>query len=64
MASPILKIRLRNKSIFRYMYIYFLFTIFILHSGESDLYRYVLDGMSALAWELLLPRCLGHLSST
>ena len=42
----------------------FLFTIFILHSRESELYRYVLDGISALAWELLLPRCLGYLSST
>ena len=27
--------------------------IFILHSRESELYRYVLDGTSALAWELL-----------
>ena len=37
----------------------FLFTIFILHSRESELYRYILDGMSALAWELLFPRFLG-----
>ena len=41
-----------------------LFTVFILHSRESELYRYVFDGMSALAWELLFPRCLGHLSFT
>ena len=38
--------------------------IFILHSRESELYRYILDGKSALAWELPFPRCLGHLSST
>ena len=29
-----------------------LFAIFILHSRESELYRYALDGKSALAWEL------------
>ena len=29
-----------------------LFAIFILHSRESELYRYTLDGKSALAWEL------------
>ena len=28
---------------------------------EKEMYRYVLDGMSALVWELLYP---GHLSST
>ena len=39
------------------------FTIFILHSRESELHRYVLDGMSAIAGELLFPRRLGHLSS-
>ena len=44
--------------------LFFLFTIFILHSRESELSRYVVDGMSALAWELLFPRCLGHLPST
>ena len=43
------------------MYVLF---IFILHSRESELYRYFLDGTSALAWELPLPRCLDHLSST
>ena len=31
----------------------FLFTMFILYSQESEFYRYVLDGKSALAWELL-----------
>ena len=45
-------------------YYFFLFAVFILYSRESELYRYVLDGKSALAWELLFPRCLGHLSST
>ena len=24
------------------------------------LHRYILDGMSALAWELLFPKCLPH----
>ena len=38
--------------------------IFILHSRESELYRYTLDWTSALAWELPFPRCLDHLSST
>ena len=42
----------------------FVLFIFILHSRESELYRYILDGKSALAWELPFPRCLGHLSST
>ena len=41
-----------------------LFAIFILHSRESELYRYTLDGKSALAWELPFPRFMGHLSST
>ena len=44
--------------------IFFLFTIFILHSRESELHRNVLDGMSAFARELLFPKCLGHLPST
>ena len=35
-----------------FFYIFFYFAIFILHSRESKLYRYILDGMSALAWEL------------
>ena len=43
---------------------FFLLAIFIFHSRESKLYRYVLDGMSALAWELLFPKCLDHLSSS
>ena len=42
----------------------FLFAIFILHSRESELYRYTLDGKSALAWELPFLRFMGHLSST
>ena len=29
-----------------------LFSVFILHSRESKLYRYILDWASALAWEL------------
>ena len=39
-------------------------SIFISHSRESELYRYILDGTSALAWELPFSKCLGHLSST
>ena len=31
---------------------FFLFTKFIFHSRESELYRHVLDGISALTWEL------------
>ena len=42
----------------------FFFAIFILYSRESELYRYILDGTSALTRELPFPRCLGHLSST
>ena len=46
-------------------YIFFLYLfIFILHSRESELYRYILGGTSALAWELPFLRCLGHLCST
>ena len=41
-----------------------LFAIFILHSRESELYRYTLGGKSALAWELPFSRFMGHLSST
>ena len=41
-----------------------LFAIFILHSRESELYRYTLDDKSALAWELPFSRFMGHLSST
>ena len=37
-------------------------SIFILYSRESELYRYILDGTSALAWELPFSRCLDHLS--
>ena len=43
---------------------YMIATIFILHSRESKLNRYVLDGMSALAWDLPFTRRLGHLSSS
>ena len=42
-----------------------LFAIFILHSRESELYRYALDRKSALAWELpFFEVFMGHLSST
>ena len=41
-----------------------LFAIFILHSRESELYRYIFDGKSALAWELPFSRFMGHLSAT
>ena len=30
---------------------------------RRQIYRYILDGKSKLAWELPFPRCLGHLSS-
>ena len=45
-------------------YVFVLFATFILHSRESKLYRYTLDGKSALAWELPFSRFLGHLSFT
>ena len=44
--------------------LFVLFAIFILHSRESELYRYTLDSKSALAWELPFSRFMGHLSST
>ena len=47
-----------------FLFFLFLFAIFILHSRESELYRYTLDGKSALAWQLPFPRFMGHLSST
>ena len=47
-----------------YCFVFVLFAIFILHSRESELYRYTLDGKSALAWELPFSRFMGHLSST
>ena len=40
--------------------IFFVFVHIFLHSRESELYRYILDGTSALAWELPFLRCLGH----
>ena len=46
------------------MYVCMYLFIFILHSRESELYRYILDGTSALAWELPFSRFMGHLSST
>ena len=47
-----------------YFIFFVLFAIFILHSRESELYRYTLDGKSALAWELPFSRFMGHLSFT
>ena len=47
-----------------FLFFFVLFAIFILHSRESELYRYTLDGKSALAWELPFSRFMGHLSST
>ena len=46
------------------LFCFVLFAIFILHSRESELYRYTLDGTSALAWELPFSRFMGNLSST
>ena len=53
-----------NSDLLKYFQDFFLFAIFILHSRESELYRYTLDGKSALAWELPFSRFMGHLSST
>ena len=47
-----------------FVFCFVLFAIFILHLRESELYRYSLDGKSALAWELPFSRFMGHLSST
>ena len=44
--------------------VFVLFSIFILHSRESELYRYILDGKSAFAWELPFSRFMGHMSAT
>ena len=53
-----------NSSFYLSFVIFVIFAIFILHSRESELYRYTLDGKSALAWELPFSRFIGHLSST
>ena len=45
-----------------FLYFFVLLFIFILHSRESKLYRYILDGTSSLAWELPFPRFMGHLT--
>ena len=57
---------LKNQNLFLLceLFVLVLFAIFILHSRESELYRYTLDGKSALAWELPFSRFMGHLSST
>ena len=47
-----------------FCFCFVLFAIFILHSRESELYRYTLDGKSALALVLPFSRFMGHLSST
>ena len=47
--------RFKIKDLYEYLDKLFFFLylfIFILHSRESELYRYILDGTSALAWEL------------
>ena len=41
---------------------FFVLSIFILHSRESEFYPNILDGTSAFALELLFSRCLSHLS--
>ena len=43
---------------------FFFYLPYLSSIHEKAMYRYVLDGKSALAWELLFPRHLGHLSST
>ena len=64
----LLKWMIRSKTspevAFVFVLFFVLFAIFILHSRESDLYRYTLDGKSVLAWELPFSRFMGHLSST
>ena len=50
--------------IYHVCFVLFYLPYFILHSRESELYRYTLDGKSALAWELPFSRFMGHLSST
>ena len=50
--------------LFLFFYLFIYLPYFILHSRESELYRYTLDGKSALAWELPFLRFMGHLSST
>ena len=49
---------------FYFVYLFFLLFMFILHSREGELYRGLLNGMSALAWELPFLKCLSHLSFT
>ena len=53
-----------NETFIVFIFIFVLFAIFILHSRESELHRYTLDGKSELAWELPFSRFMGHLSST
>ena len=57
------KVRVHFKKFITFFFVLYLL-IFILHSRECEMYRYILDGTSALAWELPFFRCLGHLSST
>ena len=52
------------KNDYQHFFCFVLFVIFILHSQESELYRYTLDRKSTLAWELPFSRFMGHLSST
>ena len=54
----------KSKKSAAFVLFFVLFAIFILHSRESELYRYILDGKSALAWELPFSRFMSHLSST
>ena len=66
-SSPLseiyLQLHIRNQyTEIRIIILFFvLFAIFILHSRESELYRYTLDGKSALAWELPFSRFMGQL---
>ena len=63
-ATPELKFKSNFFYPLVFVLFFVLFAIFILHSRESELYRYTLDGKSALAWELPFSRFMGHLSST
>ena len=49
---------------FIYLFIlFYLFVMFALHSRESELHRSILDGRSALTWELPFSRCLSHIKT-
>ena len=48
----------------RYCFICLFYLPYLSSIHEKAMYRYTLDGKSALAWELPFSRFMGHLSST